>query len=229
MVNMNKELLYPYTFDNRTPTLVDFVLFIPEFFTEDDLKRHSLFCSEDLNRIFKHPCIYVEYCAGNGQWIVEMAKSQPDVLWIAVEKKFERVKKIYKRAQLEGISNLLIAFGTAEDFTKYYLPSAVVKQVFVNFPDPWPKKKHAKHRLFQDDFLNDVKRVCACQSVMTLATDDVPYLDEAVAAMSQSHMKPFYKEPFYKPLDSNHGYSFFEDLWKKKGKINYQTKFIIHD
>lgn len=226
---MLKELFYPYTYEERHPVFLDRVLFMPDFFTESDLQKHKHFSCPAWLAALDHDNIYVEYCAGNGQWIVEMAKRHPDVLWIAVEMKFQRVRKIFKRMQSEGVKNVIIAFGTAEVFTKFYLPQSIVKKVFVNFPDPWPKKKHAKHRLFQDEFLSDLKKALSSLSSMTLATDDLPYMQEAVSALSSAGFKTLIKEPFYEPLATDYGYSFFGDLWEKKGKINYQTQFSYHD
>lgn len=226
---MHKELLYPYKFENRHPVFLDGVLFIPDFFTDEDLGYHKNFSCPDYSSRFNHPTIYIEYCAGNGQWIVEMAKRHPDVLWIAVEMKFQRVRKIFNRARAEHVSNLMIAFGMAEVFTKYYLPHKCISKVFVNFPDPWPKKKHAKHRLFQEGFLTDLKLGLKNSSTLTLATDDLPYMHEAVLSLSSSGFKPSLNEPYFEPLDATYGYSFFGDLWEKKGKTNYQTHFSYHD
>jgi tRNA (guanine-N7-)-methyltransferase len=226
---MKTQLFYPYTFEERKPLFQEGVLFIPEFYQDQASSAHMAFNCQEWAKAMSHPTIYVEYCAGNGQWICQMAKNHPDILWIACELKFDRAAKIYKRIKSEKISNCLVAFGTAELLTKYYLKPLSISAVFVNFPDPWPKKKHAKHRLFQQEFLSDLKKIMKKGSILTLATDDQPYLEESVEALNQAKLTPVFQAPFYTPLDSSYGYSFFGDLWVKKGKINYQTKFINHD
>lgn len=218
-------LKYPYSYQERTPMFRDGVLFIPEFFTLKDLERHCEFQNEDWKKICAHPKLCIEYCSGNGQWICEMAKKNPDMLWIACEIRYDRVRKIYKRINIEKIPNCIIAFGAAETLTRYYLPNECLKSVYINFPDPWPKKRHAKHRLFQAPFLCDLHSCMVTKAEICLATDDMPYLEQALAELKGCGFIPAIDDPYYKPLDENHGYSFFEDLWTFKGKQNYQTNF----
>jgi tRNA (guanine-N7-)-methyltransferase len=219
-------LKYPYTFEERAPTFLDGVLFIPEFYTQEDQKHHQSFSDSHWFSMFVTKPVFVEYCSGNGQWLCEMAKKHPDILWIGCELKYERVKKIYKRIKTEQITNCLIAFGTAETLTKFYLPKESISFVYINFPDPWPKKKHAKHRLFQAPFLEDLKKVMSEEAKICLATDDMPYLEQAILEMSSSNLTPCLTAPYYRPLPEDYGYSFFEDLWTIKGKQNYQTLFL---
>lgn len=222
-------LKYPYTYENRTPVFIDGVLFIPEFFTETDELKHSVFSDSNWDKLCKHPNIYVEYCSGNGQWVCEMAKKHPEVLWIACEIKYSRANKIYKRIHAESIPNCIVVFGAAEILTKYYLKPASVNSVFINFPDPWPKKRHAKHRLFQTPFLMDLKTAMRANGQLCLATDDMPYLEQAISEMTLLGFKAVYQAPHYQLLPEDYGYSFFEDLWSQKGKQNYQTRFTKHD
>lgn len=219
-------LKYPYSFEQRRPIFEDCVLFIPDFYTEAEQLNHKNFFNQDWLSLFKERKIYVEYCSGNGQWICEMAKQYPNILWIGCELKYERVKKIYKRIKTEAITNCIIAFGQAEVLTKYYLPQESIASVFINFPDPWPKKRHAKHRLFQPSFLNDLKQAMLSGSEVILATDDLPYLEEAINVLNSSGFIPVLSTPYYQILPDNYGYSFFEDLWTLKGKQNYQTLFF---
>lgn len=222
-------LKYPYTFENRAPVFLDGVLFMPDFYTEEEQVKHREFFDPSWSKLFEHQKVYVEYCSGNGQWLCEMAKKHPNILWIGCELKYERVKKIYKRVKTEKITNLIICFGQAEVLTKYYIPKNSLKAVFINFPDPWPKKKHAKHRLFQKPFLEDLKIAMAQGASICLATDDMPYLLQAIDELTLCHFFPSLDSPFYQILPKDYGYSFFEDLWTLKGKQNFQTLFLKHD
>lgn len=218
-------LKYPYTFENRTPTFLEGVLFVPDFFDDEGQRHHQRFQDEAYFKLLEAKPIYIEYCSGNGQWLCAMAKKHPDIFWIGCELKYERVKKIYKRIKAEKITNCMIAFGSAETFTKYYLPQSCLASVFVNFPDPWPKKKHAKHRLFQVSFLKDLFCVMKQDAQVCLATDEMSYLEQAMFELQASGFKPILDTPFYRLLPKDYGYSFFEDLWTLKGKQNYQTLF----
>ena len=222
---MSNTLLYPYTYENRKPLFQDGVLFIPEFFTEEDLGLHRNFRNPEWDGITNHLKIQLEICSGNGQWIVEQAKKYPEYLWIACEVRYDRVKKIYKRAKAENVTNLVVAFGYAETLLNFYVKNQSLEAIYVNFPDPWPKKRHAKHRLFQSEFIQNISRSLKHEAVISLTTDDTPYLEDSIANLIQGGLFPVYELPHYQVLDPEYGTSFFHDLWLDKGKKNYITKF----
>jgi len=162
--------------------------------------------------------VFVEYCSGNGLWISEKAKQHPEVQWIAVEKKYERVRKIWAKCQNLALDNLTVVFGMGEVWTALFVPDASVSHVFVNFPDPWPKKRHAKHRLIQDEFLNEVKRILIPGGMLTLVTDDIDYSSQMVEVVLKAGFKSSFPEPHYITDFENYGSSYFDSLWREKGR-----------
>src|SRR6185437_14908688 len=99
-----KHLKFPYRWEDRRPLLADQVLFIP-----DHYQAHDSWVFPGWKAIFgnSHPVI-LEYCAGNGTWIVEKAKTSLEHNWVAVEWRFDRVQKIWSKIKNEGLSNLLV-------------------------------------------------------------------------------------------------------------------------
>jgi tRNA (guanine-N7-)-methyltransferase len=219
-------LVYPYCYQDRAPIFVDGVLFIPEFFNQLDQSKHAQFGSLEWTASFNHPQIALEICSGNGQWLIEQAQKRAHVLWIACELRYDRVKKIYKAIKKRCLTNVVIVLGSGELLAEYYLPQSSISEVYINFPDPWPKRKHAKNRLIQTPFISHLKKALKPQGIVSLATDDLDYMQQSVAVFKESKLKPLYEEPYYQPLAPDYGSSFFENLWSKKGKINRQTQFI---
>ena len=152
-----KDLKYPHSWEERRPVLVDSVLFVPDHY---DSYEEYTFPNWSSSELFdnEHP-VHVEYCSGNGTWIFERAKQFPMVNFVAVEKRFERVRKIWAKAKNAALKNLLIVCGEAHTTTKYYFPNQSVDEVYINFPDPWPKDRHAKHRLIQSPFASELARI----------------------------------------------------------------------
>ena len=218
------DLRIPFTWENRHPILLDRYLYIPGCF-----ERH-----EEWNRIpwedlfgNQHPMV-VEYCSGNGQWICDLAKNNPNRNWIAVEKRFDRSRKIWLRLHRENISNLIVVCGEAVTFTRHYLPPKSVAEIFVNFPDPWPKLRHAKHRLIRKEFIELVETVLESQGKATFTTDDRPYVDQMLEVVfSHPRWKPSYPEPYFTTEIPNFGSSYFCDLWKKKGRTIHHLQFEV--
>lgn len=211
---VSEKLKYPFTWEERCPTLHQRVLFVPKFYD-----KHADWKFPGLDALFgKTGAVFVEYCSGNGDWVVQKAIENPNSLWIAVEKRFDRVRKIWTRLNLHRLENLVIVCGEALTFSRYYLPSHILDGAFVNFPDPWPKLKHSKHRLIQEPFVEEMTRLIKEGGTMTYTTDDIPYSKQMIAQM-QKHpaWESVFPDPFYTTEWDNYGSSWFERLWTERG------------
>lgn len=218
-----KKLTIPYSFKERRPHLEDKVLYVPPYYFE-----HEKFETPSLSSIFENENpISIEFCSGHGDWIVDLAKKDPNRNWIAVEKQFERARKIFSKREKADLKNLLIVCGEAHTFIKYYLKENVVENIFVNFPDPWPKGRHAKHRLIHTDFLDEISRIVKKGGSATFVTDDPTYAENMIS-LTSSHDKwsSFYKEPYFITEMPDYGYSYFRDLWMSKGKTIHYMNFV---
>jgi tRNA (guanine-N7-)-methyltransferase len=167
--------------------------------------------------------VCLEYCSGNGEWICNKAKQHPDLNWVAVEKRFDRSKKIWMKMKKRGLSNLFVICGEGLIATQHYIPIGTISEFFINFPDPWPKLKHAKHRLITAPFLDKMATICKANSLTTIVTDDFVYANQILdeTALSKS-WRPLMPPPYYAINPPNYGTSFFSELWKQKGRTIYQ-------
>ena len=190
-----KNLRFPYSWENRRPLLQDNVLYIPNYYF-----NHENWITEQGSwKPFpnKNP-IYVEFCSGNGEWIINRAISEPHINWIAVEMDFPRVRKIWSKRANRSLNNLLIICGKAQEFISYYAGADCFAKAFVHFPDPWPRKKHAKHRLLQSGFLLSLQRSLHNNGELHLLTDSRAYVDESIkAAEDLSAWHYLYESPYF--------------------------------
>ena len=163
--------------------------------------------------------VKLEFCSGNGQWIVSRAENDQNSNWIAVEMRFDRLKKIWKKGKRLALTNLLCIYGEAYRSTKHLIATASIDEIFINFPDPWPKRRHSKNRLIQKSFLDEIHRILKQDGTITFVTDDDNYANET--------KKEFLRHIGFKSVageHENYGSSFFNSLWLDKGKtIYYQT------
>jgi len=220
-----KNLKHPFTWDERRPLIFDRVLFVPEYY---DRHQEWTFPGWDHPDLFgKKGKILIEYCAGNGDWIIQKALQHPEFLWVAVEKRFDRVRKIWSKIHNHQISNLVVVCGEALMFTRFYLNSDSIEGVYVNFPDPWPKEKHAKNRLIQEPFILEIARVVKNEGTATFVTDHIIYSQQMIQEMLRiSLWKSAFQEPHYVTDWQNYGTSYFDDLWRKKGYTIHYMNFI---
>jgi len=220
-VKTKKDLCIPFGWEERRHVFLDRFFYIPKKY--DSAQKGEL-CDWSSPLIFgREAPIWLECCSGNGEWIVERAKAHPEYNWVAVEIRFDRARKIWLRAQAAGLSNLYVVCAEASEFLRYYVPKASIASFFVNFPDPWPKRHHAKHRLIQAPFVSLVADVLQATGSITLVTDSEPYRDQMLSEFRlwRSH----FPEPFYGSEFASYGSSFFGTLWTAKGRDIFTLRY----
>lgn len=164
--------------------------------------------------------VMVEYCSGNGAWIAAKAQSEPGLNWIAVEKRFDRVKKIWSKKCNLGLTNLLIVYGEGLFTSRNYFPDQSITGIYVNFPDPWPKRRHARFRLIASPFIKELHRCLSTQGMITLVTDDEKYSQSIIRDFSkESEFASVFPEPFFTHELAEYGTSYFEELWRNQGLV----------
>jgi tRNA (guanine-N7-)-methyltransferase len=215
------DLRIPFVWEERRPVLLERFLYIPSHYD-----RHDEWTAVPWN----DPAIFgnsrevsIEFCSGNGQWISERAKQNPHLNWVAVDIRFDRSRKTWLRMHRENIPNLYIMCGDANQIIRHYLPKRSITEIFVNFPDPWPKRYHAKHRLIQAPFLGQMAEVSLPGARATFVTDDAVLASQMLRELAACPIwRPCLPPPHYTLDCSDYGNSYFSDLWKEKGRnIHY--------
>jgi tRNA (guanine-N7-)-methyltransferase len=219
-----EDLKSPFRWNERCVMIKDRILYVPDYYD-----RYEEFTFPGWAAIFNNDRpVRLEFCSGNGAWIAAKAAAEPEINWVAVEMQFCRVRKIGSKVINLNLDNLFIICGEAYNATHRYLPSDSIDQVFINFPDPWPKKRHAKHRLIQPRFLDQLQRILKIDHAVTFVTDDPDYSELTIDEFSRHPgFASGYPAPCY--LTELPGYgvtSFFEDLWRQKGKMIRYHRFV---
>lgn len=96
--------------------------------------------------------VRLELGCGKGRFTVETAKSEPDVLFVAVERVADAMVMAMERAQAAGLRNVCFIDADARGLDGWFAPGEV-SRVYLNFSDPWPSSQQAKRRLTHPDFL----------------------------------------------------------------------------
>src|SRR2546422_8436890 len=99
----------------------------------------------------------VELGSGDGSFIVHYAQLHPEHNFIGVERLLGRLRKIDRKGLRAKLTNLRLVRIEASYFLEYLLPPESAIAIHVYFPDPWPKRRHHKHRLVNPRF-TDVAR-----------------------------------------------------------------------
>lgn len=218
-----KDLIFPFIEKEKRVFFDVFnrICYIPPRVQKEEL-------SKDFKELFlkDSPC-HLEIGSGNGEWVCEKALLEPDKIWFALEMRFDRVRKIWSKMKNHHIQNLWILCGLAEDILSDYIPRRVLDHISINFPDPWPKKRHAKNRLIQSPFLDCLALALKNEGTLDLLTDDENYFQQMKEVCSASSFEKIalFEDTF---CPKRYGSSYFMRLWQEKQKNFYFLKYKNH-
>jgi tRNA (guanine-N7-)-methyltransferase len=127
--------------------------------------------------------LVVEIGFGRGEFLLALAAERPDRAFLGVEYSTRRVLKMARRVARAGLANLRLVQARGEDVVRELLPEGSVATFWINFPDPWPKKRHARRRLVQPELVHALALRLAPGGELHVATDDVAYAEQIDAAL----------------------------------------------
>lgn len=143
----------------------------------DDLLERPQAARVDPRRWFakpEHP-LEIEVGPGKGGYLLEASADRPGHNFLAIEQAadvyYYAADRVRRRVAAGGAANVRMLRADAVAFFRWRLPDACVAVVHLYYSDPWPKRKHHKHRVLRDGFLLDCWRVLAAGGELRLATD----------------------------------------------------------
>ena len=113
--------------------------------------------------------IYIEIGMGFGKFIVENALKNPDINYIGIEKLDNVLARCLPRIP-EGIDNLAIVRLNALEIDEIF--DKEIDRIFLNFSDPWPKKRHSMRRLTSVNFLEKYDKIFCKNKTIYMKTDN---------------------------------------------------------
>jgi tRNA (guanine-N7-)-methyltransferase len=151
------------------------------------LELRSIVEPLDLAELFQKPQpLEIELGCGDASFLVEHARQNPEKNFIGVERLLGRIKKLDRKGRRTGLTNLRGVRIESSYFLQYLLPPHSAFALHIYFPDPWPKKKHRKHRLIGGDFPALARAALAFGGVVYLRTDDADYFQQMTEVFAAS-------------------------------------------
>ena len=139
----------------------------------------------DLTGVFpKTQPLEIELGSGDGSFLVQYAAAHPERNFLGIERLLGRLRKIDKKGRQAGLGNLRVIRIESAYFLQYLLPVGAASVLHVYFPDPWPKRKHRRHRLINEQFITLANQALGPGGTVYLRTDDRDYFDQMVRVFS---------------------------------------------
>lgn len=177
----------------------------------------------DLVGLFKNDFpIHVEIGMGKGKFIYTLAKNNPDVNFIGIER-FDSVivRALYKVIE-NPLDNLKLVRMDAVDLSDIFAENSL-SRIYLNFSDPWPKVRHAKRRLTHQNFLKVYEKLLIKKAELHFKTDNSDLFNFSVEELRNYPMRITYLT-----ADLHHSdfvgnvTTEFEDKFVKQGNIIYK-------
>lgn len=129
--------------------------------------------------------INIEIGMGKGRFIMDMAKLNPDINYIGIEKFSSVLVRAVEKQNEEQLPNLLFIRMDAENIENIF-DKGEVDYIYLNFSDPWPKDRHAKRRLTSVQFLSRYVNILAKDGGVTFKTDNRPLFDFSLEQVEEA-------------------------------------------
>ncbi len=115
---------------------------------------------------------------GMGDFLIAMAKREPDSNFVGIDFSLDGIQKLLVRINSERIKNIRVVFGDVREKLPLLFHSEELNSIYINLPDPWPKKRHEKRRLIKPELVNQIAQKLTLQGRVYLATDSQTYAAE---------------------------------------------------
>jgi tRNA (guanine-N7-)-methyltransferase len=132
----------------------------------------------------QHP-IHIEVGTGKGQFLIGMAKANPEINFIGIEFQPSIIVEALDKLLETPIENMRLLNVNAADLPHYF-SEGEVSVIYLNFSDPWPKNRHEKRRLTYASFLDHYKKVLDEEGRIELKTDNQGLFEYSLESFSAS-------------------------------------------
>lgn len=172
--------------------------------------------------------LWVEIGCGKGAFATQMSTRHPEVNYLAMEKVIDVMLMAMEKAESNGCGNLKFYNGDAE-YIDALLKNTKADAIFINFCDPWPKKRNAKRRLTSPLFLERYKKILNKGGKIYFKTDNRPLFDYSLETFAEAGytVKNVCFDLHASPLNKSNIETEYEKNFSAKGfSINYLEAFI---
>ncbi len=170
--------------------------------------------------------LVLEIGYGGGEYIKRRAQASPEDLFVGIEK--EKVMYLRALQRIKKVSNVVLVQQNALEVLPFLFAPSSVDEVVINFPDPWPKRRHRKHRLFQWMLVEDLRWIMVPGGVLRLASDQRDYIEWAAYLLFSdfaSYFKPVFPAFYLKDPSFKIG-TRYESKWREEGRSIYYLEAL---
>ncbi len=169
--------------------------------------------------------VEVELGCGKGMFLREAARLNPRVNYFGVERAGKYYRKAVDRLSRAGLTNIRLMCADALDVMHRWIPPGSIRTLHIYFPDPWPKKRHHKRRIFRPELMALAGRALAPGGELRTATDHAG-CGAVIRQILASHTELFIQLPW--PEDSADRLpTNYAIKWEREGRSMWWARFRL--
>lgn len=160
--------------------------------------------------------IYLEIGCGKGDFIIQMSEKFPERLFLGIEKNVTCAGITLKKIVEKEPKNVKLLFRDGAEVIRL-LKTHSVNKIYLNFSDPWPKKRHSKRRLTSVSFLEEYKRILKKDGVLVFKTDNDDLFNFSLEMFSEAGFNIISSTYDYDGLDNDDAKTEYQQKAIEKG------------
>lgn len=175
-------------------------------------------------RFHNHNPIHIEIGTGKGQFITGMAKANPHINYIGIEIQTSVVVVALDKLIKENLPNLQLLHIDGGDVRDFF-EVGEIDRIYLNFSDPWPKKRHEKRRLTYQSFLKSYQMILKEKGEIHFKTDNQGLFEYSLCSFSAYGMqlKQVWLDLHHSDYEENI-MTEYEEKFSKKGQRIYRVE-----
>ncbi|MCK4655180.1 MAG: tRNA (guanosine(46)-N7)-methyltransferase TrmB [Candidatus Cloacimonetes bacterium] len=181
----------------------------------------------DIKNIFGNDNpVHLEIGSGRGEFLIQKALNFPDVNFLGVDIKEKRIKTMLRKLDLEKHANVKLLRVLVDENIKKWIKANSLEKIYILHPDPWPKRKHHKHRLIQESFIDALSKVLVLNGILEIATDHEEYTNWIIKLFKdRCNFISHFKDGFVRTPQESHIETYFETKKRNEGFEPFFMKY----
>lgn len=163
---------------------------------------------------------------GDGDFLIETALANPGTNYLGIEIKKRRFNKAIKKAARKKVKNVKFLHMDAVLAARELFNPDSFQTIYINFPDPWPKDRHSKHRIVNRPFLMMLSGLLIKDGVLEIASDHVDYILNSLDTLKGIEVfRNDYGDPGYVNEIPGRPFTKYEREFREEGRQIYYLGF----
>ncbi len=186
--------------------------------------RDTEFAPLDFAEVFGNTNrIVLEIGSGKGRFLIASAMEQPEINFVGIEKSLHYHRVIRDRVQKRGLRNVCLINHDAFPVLQKMIPEASVSELYIYFPDPWPRRREQKRRIIRPEALSEMRRALTAEGSGIYVTDHREYFEAAAPLIAE-----FFRSETRIPGPGDPPRTNYEAKYRAEGREIYEVRFWIN-